>query len=262
MLDMSDAKEDQAVLTEAREGVLVITLNRPHRRNALNPAVGKGFAAALEQLDTTPDLHAGVLTGTGGHFCSGMDLKDTPLDEDIDEFERSFRPMLINASKKPLIAAVEGYAVAGGWELALACDMIVASEAARFGLPEVKVGLVAQGGALLWLPRRIPYHLAMELCITGRMIDAPRAAEIGAVNAIAPEGAALERALELAAEVAANAPLAVVATKQVVKRSYDWTADDEWERQEEFAMPVFHSADAAEGSLAFAEKRPPRWHGR
>jgi enoyl-CoA hydratase len=170
--------------------------------------------------------------------------------------------MLIDGSKKPLIAAVEGYAVAGGWEMALSCDLIVASEAARFGLPEVKVGLVAQGGALLWLPRRIPYHLAMELCITGRMIDAPRAVEIGVVNALAPEGTALDRALELAAEVAANAPLAVAATKQVVKRSYDWSAAEEWDLQEELATPVLHSEDAAEGSLAFVEKRPPRWTGR
>jgi enoyl-CoA hydratase len=259
---MSDKTEEQAILTEPRDGVLVITLNRPHRRNAMNPAFGRGYAAALEQLDSSPDLHAGVLVGAGDHFCSGMDLKDTPGEDEIDEFERSFRPMLIDGSKKPLIAAVEGYAVAGGWELALSCDMIVASEGARFGLPEVKVGLVAQGGALLWLPRRIPYHLAMELCITGRMIDAARALEIGAVNALAPAGAALDRALELAGEVVANAPLAVAATKQVVKRSYDWHAADEWERQEEFAMPVFHSEDAAEGSLAFAEKRSPRWTGR
>lgn len=259
---MSDKNEEQAVLTEARDGVLVITLNRPHRRNAMNPALGDGYAAALELLDSSSDLHAGVLTGAGGHFCAGMDLKDQPPEDEIEEFERSFRSMLIDGSKKPLIAAVEGYAVAGGWEMALSCDLIVASEAARFGLPEVKVGLVAQGGALLWLPRRIPYHLAMELCITGRMIDAPRAVEIGVVNALAPEGTALDRALELAAEVAANAPLAVAATKQVVKRSYDWSAAEEWDLQEELATPVLHSEDAAEGSLAFVEKRPPRWTGR
>jgi len=259
---MGTEGQQDAVLTERRDGVLVITINRPHRRNALTADVGTGLRAAFDLLDRASDLHAGVVTGAGGHFCAGMDLRDTPLDEDIDEFERTFQRILIDAARKPLIAAIEGYAVAGGWELALACDMAVAGESARFGLPEVKVGLVAQGGALLWLPRRVPYHLAMELCLTGRMVEAPRVAAIGALNDVVADGTALDRALEIAAEIAAAAPLAVVATKQVVKHSYGWAAEDEWQRQEELAMPVFHSADAAEGASAFAEKRPPRWEGR
>jgi enoyl-CoA hydratase len=259
---MESDMNEQVVLAEARDGVLVITINRPHRRNALTADVATGLRAALERLDDSPELHAGVITGAGGHFCAGMDLRDTPLDDEIDEFERNFQRILANPADKPLIAAIEGFAVAGGWELALACDLAVAGEGARFGLPEVKVGLVAQGGALLWLPRRVPYHLAMELCLTGRMIDARRVEQIGALNAVVPDGTALTRAIELASEIAANAPLAVVATKKVVKRSHAWPEEEEWQRQEELAMPVFHSADAAEGAAAFAEKRPPRWEGR
>jgi enoyl-CoA hydratase len=259
---MENSRNEPSVLAEASDGVLVITINRPHRRNALTADVATGLRAALARLDDSPDLHAGVITGAGDHFCAGMDLRDTPLDEDIDDFERDFQAILANPCDKPLIAAIEGYAVAGGWELAMACDLIVAGAGARFGLPEVKVGLVAQGGALLWLPRRIPYHLAMELCLTGRLIDAGRVEEIGGLNDLVPDGSALARATELAAEIAANAPLAVVATKKVVKRSHAWPEEEEWQRQEELAMPVFHSADAAEGAAAFAAKRPPRWEGR
>jgi enoyl-CoA hydratase len=259
---MENGQNGPTVLAEASDGVLVITINRPHRRNALTADVGVGLRAALTRLDESPDLRAGVITGAGGHFCAGMDLRDTPLDEDIDDFERDFGAILANPCEKPLIAAIEGYAVAGGWELAMACDLIVAGAGARFGLPEVKVGLVAQGGALLWLPRRVPYHLAMELCLTGRLIEAERVKEIGGLNDLVDTGGALARATEIATEIAAAAPLAVVATKKVVKRSHAWPEDEEWQRQEELARPVFHSADAAEGAAAFAAKRPPRWTGR
>jgi enoyl-CoA hydratase len=259
---MENSQNQQSVLAEERDGVLVITINRPHRRNALTADVAVGLREALSRLDGSSELRAGVITGAGDHFCAGMDLRDTPLDDEIDEFERDFGRILADPAEKPLIAAIEGYAVAGGWELALACDLIVAGEGARFGLPEVKVGLVAQGGALLYLPRRVPYHLAMELCLTGRLVDARRVERIGGLNDIVPDGSALERAIELAAEIAAAAPLAVVATKKVVKRSHAWPEEEEWERQAELAMPVFHSADAAEGAAAFAEKRSPRWQGR
>jgi enoyl-CoA hydratase len=258
---MSSASSAAVVLTEIRGEVLVITLNRPHRRNALSAPVAPALRDAFAELDATPGLRAGVVTGAGEHFCAGMDLKDTPLDDEIDEFERTFQRILADPADKPIVAAVEGYAVAGGWELALACDLVVAGAGARFGLPEVKVGLVAQGGALLELPRRIPYHLAMELCLTGAMVGAPRAAEIGAINAVVADGAALEAAIALAVEIAVNAPLAVVATKQVVKNSHGWPVEEQWARQEALASPVFHSADAAEGALAFAEKRAPRWRG-
>jgi enoyl-CoA hydratase len=250
------------VLTEARGETLVITIHRPHRRNALTRDVADGLRTALAELDDSPRLRAGVVTGSGDHFCAGMDLRDTPLDEEIDDFERTFQRILADPAEKPLIAAIEGYAVAGGWELALACDLVVASETAKFGLPEVKVGLVAQGGALLELPRRIPYHLAMELSLTGAIVGAARVAEVGAINALCAQGTALQTALALADEVTANAPLAVVATKKVVKNAHGWPVEEQWQRQEEIASPVFHSADAAEGAKAFAEKRPPRWQGR
>jgi enoyl-CoA hydratase len=259
---MENGQKELSVVTEETDGVLVMTINRPHRRNALTADVYTGLHAALARLDGAPELRAGVITGAEGHFCAGMDLRDTPLDEDIDQFERDFGALLANPCEKPLIAAIEGYAVAGGWELAMACDLIVAGQGARFGLPEVKVGLVAQGGALLYLPRRVPYHLAMELCLTGRLVEAERVKEIGGLNDLVETGGALARAREIAAEIAAAAPLAVVATKKVVKRSHAWPEDEEWQRQEELAMPVFHSADAAEGAAAFAAKRPPRWQGR
>jgi len=258
---MTPEPQQSVVLTETRGETLVITLNRPHRRNALSADVAEPLRAALAELDATPELRVGVLTGAGDHFCAGMDLKDTPLDDEIDEFERTFQRILAEPAAKPLIAAIEGYAVAGGWELALACDMIVAGEGSKFGLPEVRVGLVAQGGALLELPRRFPYHVAMELCLTGKIVGAKRIADFGGINALVPDGTALEAALTLAGEIAANAPLAVVATKKVVKNAGGWPADEAWRRQEEIASPVFHSADAKEGSLAFAEKRPPRWQG-
>ena len=162
----------------------------------------------------------------------------------------------------PLIAAVEGFAVGGGFELCLACDLIVAGRTARFGLPEVRHNVVAIGGGLFRLPRRMPYHLAMEMALTGEPIDAERAHELGLVNRLAEPGEALEGALALAAEVAANAPLALVASKRILQERGAWTRAEMWERQGEISGPVFSSEDAQEGATAFAEKRAPVWRGR
>jgi enoyl-CoA hydratase len=247
-----------AVRAEAEGDVLVVTIARPEARNAVNLAVAEGIAAALDRLDAEDDLRAGVLTGDGGTFCAGMDLKAFVAGERSHVEGRGFAGIVQGPPRKPLIAAVEGWALAGGFEVALACDLIVAARDARFGIPEVKRGLVAAGGALLRLPRRIPYHLAMELALTGDPISAERAADLGIVSRLTEPGEALAAALELARTIAANGPLAVDATKRLL------VADegDAWERQAEIVAPVFASEDAREGSVAFAEKRPPVWRGR
>jgi enoyl-CoA hydratase len=251
----------EPVLTEVSDGVGVVTINRPEARNAVNGAVARGIAAAVDELDGRADVSVLVLTGAGGTFCAGMDLKgflagDAPVVEG-----RGFGGIVERPPAKPVIAAVEGYALAGGFELALACDLVVASETARFGLPEVRRGLVAAAGGLLRLPRRIPYHLAMEIALTGEHYPAQRLAAAGLVSQVVPEGEALASASELARRVALGAPLALAATKRVVAQAGDWDSGQAFARQAEIINPVFGSADAMEGALAFAEKRPPSWSG-
>ena len=251
-----------AVLTETRDQVLVITINRPQAKNAVNGAVATGMVAALDQLDADDDLRVGVLTGAGGTFCAGMDLKAF-LSGDLPVIEgRGLAGLTEAPPRKPLIAAVEGWALAGGFELALACDLVVASETARFGVPEVKRSLIAGAGAALFLTRRIPQALALELLLTGEPISAQRAADIGLVNRLTPEGGSLNAALELAQTIAANGPLAVAVTKEIARSAPDWSADETWARQDELMQPVFTSEDAIEGATAFAEKRTPVWKGR
>jgi enoyl-CoA hydratase len=252
---------EPAVLTEVRDGVLLVTLNRPEQRNAVNRAVAEGIAAALDRLDEDGALRVGVLAGAGKGFCAGMDLKAFVAGEPVSVEGRGFAGIVQRASSKPLIAAVEGFAVAGGFEIALACDLIVAAQGARFGIPEVKRGLVAAGGALLRLPQRVPYHLAMELALTGDSIDASRAYEVGLVNRLVEPGAAVEGALELAAAIACNGPLALAASKRILVEAPGWPLAERWTRQAEINDPVRASADAREGSVAFAEKRAPRWVG-
>src|SRR5215217_4483926 len=230
---------DPAVLTEAAGGVLTVTLNRPKARNAVNRRLARGVAAALEALDADDDLRVGVITGAGGTFCAGMDLKAFAAGERPIVAGRGFAGIAQRAARKPLIAAVEGYALAGGFEVALACDLIVAARDARFGIPEVKRGLVAAAGGLLRLPRRIPYHLAMELALTGEPIPAERAHAVGLVNRLTEPGGALAAARELAAAIARNGPLAVAASKQVVQQAGDWTEQEAWARQGEITGPVF-----------------------
>ena len=252
----------EAVLTEERDGVLVVTINRPEARNAINGDVARGIAAAVDRLDGEDDLRVGVLTGAGGFFSAGMDLKaflrgETPAIEG-----RGLCGITRTPPRKPLIAAVEGGALAGGFELVLACDLVVAARGARFGVPEVKRSLVAAGGAALLLPQRMPRAVALELLLTGDPIDAERAAAVGLVNRVVDDGTAVDAAVELAGTIAANGPLAVAATKQVVQSLPSWTPEEMWERQDEIVRPVFASEDAREGSTAFAERRPPVWRGR
>jgi enoyl-CoA hydratase len=259
---VSDTVSDGVVLVEQRDGVQVITINRPQAKNALDRAVAEGIAAAVDELDASDELRVGVLTGAGGTFSAGMDLKaflrgETPAIEG-----RGLCGITQTPPRKPLIGAVEGWALAGGFELLLACDLVVAAEDARFGVPEVKRSLVAAGGAALLLPQRVPYALALEMLLTGDPLPATRAAEIGLVNRLAPSGGALDGALELAATIAANGPLAVAATKQIARATVDWSFAESWERQAEITGPVFASEDAREGSTAFAEKRAPVWKGR
>ena len=250
------------VLTEERDGVLVVSLNRPEARNAVNEALAAAVGEAMERLDESPHLRVGVITGTGGTFCAGMDLKAFVRGERPIVEGRGFAGLVERPPAKPLIAAVEGYALAGGFEIVLACDLVVAAEGASFGIPEVKRSLVAAGGGLLRLPRRIPYHQAMELALLGNHVPAPRMAEFGLVNRLVPNGQALDAALRLAGEIAANGPLSLIASKRIIVESKDWTEDDAWTRQDEIARPVATSADAVEGATAFAEKRPPVWQGR
>ncbi|MDG4668090.1 crotonase/enoyl-CoA hydratase family protein [Mycobacterium sp. 236(2023)] len=253
-------KSDAEVLVEQREHILVITINRPSARNAVNAAVSWGLADAMDFLDSTAQLYVGIITGAGGTFCAGMDLKAFSRGERVDVEGRGLgftqRPPV-----KPLIAAVEGHALAGGAEIALAADLIVAAEDASFGIPEVKRGLVAGGGGLLRLPERIPRAVAMELALTGANLAAPRAYELGLVNAVTPRGEALTTAVAMAQGITANGPLAVAATKRIIVEASDWPADRRWELQSQILEPVFASNDAREGAVAFAEKRAPHWTG-
>lgn len=255
------AMTDQ-VLTERENGVLTITLNRPAQRNALNRAVAEGVRDAVDELDSDDAVRVGVITGAGGAFSSGMDLKAFLTGETPLIIGRGLCGITQTPPRKPLIAAVEGWALAGGFELMLACDMVVAGRSAKFGVPEVTRSLVAGGGAALLLPQRVPTAIALHMLLTGEPIDALRAAEIGLVNLVVDDGTALHRACELAGVVAANGPLAVIATKQIARTGSDWTWSQAWREQEKIYAPVTMSEDAREGAQAFAEKRSPVWTAR
>lgn len=249
------------LLTETRGSVLVLTLNRPEAKNAFNAALSQALCAALDQLDEDPALRVAVLTGAGGSFSAGMDLKALLKGEQSSTAKRGGFGIMSKPPEKPIIAAIEGYAVAGGMELALCCDLIVATEASKLGLPEVKRGLVAVGGGLFRLPARIPYHVVMELALTGDLVPAQRMLELGLVTRVVQPGEALNAALELAERIAANAPLAVAATKQILRTQRAWTEAEAWSEQRKIAKPALTSQDAKEGARAFAEKRPPVWRG-
>ncbi|MEV0945123.1 crotonase/enoyl-CoA hydratase family protein [Rhodococcus sp. NPDC049939] len=253
---------DTPVHVEQQGGVQVITLNRPEVRNAINTATAVAIAEALDQLDDRNDLVAGVITGTGGTFCTGMDLKAFLAGERPSVDGRGFAGITEKSSAKPLIAAVEGYAVAGGFEIVLACDLIVADETAVFGLPEVKRGLLAGGGGLLRLPRRVPHQLAVEWSLTGDYFSAAVAHDARLLNRLVPEGQALNEALALAKSIAKNGPLALRATKKIISEARDWNRDEEFTRMREIYEPVRSSEDAKEGARAFKEKRAPVWQGR
>ena len=244
-----------------REGsTLVITIERPGVRNALDKATAEAIAASLDELDADPAVRVGILTGAGGNFSSGMDLKAFAATGERPQVkDRGLAGLTEAAPAKPLIAAVEGYALAGGCELALACDVIVAGESASFGIPEVKRGLIAGSGGLLRLGERIPPSIAIEHALTGRPMSAPEAHRWGLVNKVVRDGAALEAARALAAEIAENSPVAVRATTKVMREARRWPAEQVWPRMHAALADVLAAPDAAEGARAFVERRSPRW---
>jgi enoyl-CoA hydratase len=246
------------ILTERHGRVLLVTLNRPEARNAVDSALAHALVAAVAELDEDADLTAGVLTGAGGGFSAGMDLKAFAREGP----PKGFNQFLQNGSQKPLIAAVEGFAVAGGLEIALTCDLIVAARDVKLGLPEVNKGLFAAGGGLFRLPARVPYGVAMEMALTSDPIGAEQAHALGLVARLAEPGHAAEEALALAERIARNAPLAVAASKQIMRRTCGLSEEDAWGAQAQFIAKVFASEDAKEGARAFAEKREPKWTGR
>ena len=253
----------ELVKVEVVDRIMVITINRPEARNAINYETAQEMARAFDQLDANDQVSLGILTGAGNTFSSGMDLKafaatgQRPLVEG-----RGFGGLCERGPRKPLIAAVEGYALAGGCELALACDLIVAANNANFGLPETKRGLVASSGGMLRLPQRIPHHIAMEAILTGEMLPAERAYHHGMVNRLVEPGQAVEGALALGRIIAENGPLAVQTAKKIVMEAKDWRQADMFDLQRPRVQHIFASADAKEGARAFAEKRKPVWQGK
>lgn len=253
----------ELVLTEEINGVLVVTINRPEARNAINYDTAEQLAHVFERLDADSSLRLGILTGAGKGFSAGMDLKDFAKSRIRPRIgNRGFAGLTEAPPAKPLIAAVEGFALAGGFEMVLACDMVVAARDAKFGLPEVKRGLVPGSGGMLRLPRRLPYPVAMEMILTGDMFSADRAHQFGLVNALTEPGEALAGALSLADRISENGPLAIQTAKQIINESLDWSQQEMFAKQAPRMKHIFESEDAREGSLAFAEKRKPVWQGK
>lgn len=251
------------VTTEQDGAVLIIRLNRPEARNAVNHDCALALASAFEQLDEDDGIRIGVLTGEGGHFSAGMDLKDFAASGRRPRVAgKGFAGFTEQPPIKPVIAAVEGYALAGGFEMVLACDLVVAGKTAMFGLPEVKRGLIAGAGGLLRLPQRLPYHVAMEAILTGEPISAARMHALGLINALTEPGKALVEARALAQKIATNGPLAVQLSKQVVSQGLDWSQAEMFAKQAPFMEKIVASQDAKEGALAFAQKRAPVWRGQ
>lgn len=250
---------DDVVLTRRDGRALVITLNRPEKLNAVNGAVARGISAAMDALDEDPSLVVGVIHGAGRAFCAGNDLSAVGTGVDVPITERGFAGIAERPSRKPLIAAVEGYAAGGGFEIALACDMIVAGRSAKLMLPEVTRGLLAGGGGIMRLSRRAPRNLAAEALFTGDPVDAETLRAWGVVNRVTDDGGALEGALELAGRIAANSPVAVTATKRILDEWESWPVGEAFARQRPLVQEVTQHPDAREGARAFLEKRAPQW---
>ncbi|MBH0778760.1 crotonase/enoyl-CoA hydratase family protein [Nocardia bovistercoris] len=252
----------EPVLIERRDAITVLTVNRPEARNAINLAAAKAIESAVDEFEADDSARVLVLTGAGGTFSAGMDLVaaskgELPMTERRGPLGITARPPV-----KPMISAVEGFALAGGFELALSGDLIVAAADAKFGIPEAKRGLVAAGGGVLRLTQRLPRPIVAELAFTGNRISAERLYQLGLVNRVVEPGGALAAALDLAAEIVATAPLSAAASKRIIDESPDWSMAEGFAKQGEIALPVLASEDAAEGALAFAQKREPQWRGR
>ncbi|MET8653900.1 MULTISPECIES: crotonase/enoyl-CoA hydratase family protein [Nocardia] len=250
------------ILVERRDAITVLTVNRPEARNAINLATAQAIEAAVDDFEADDSARVLVLTGAGGTFSAGMDLVaaskgEMPITQRRGPLGISARPPV-----KPMISAVEGFALAGGFELALSGDLIVAADNAQFGIPEAKRGLVAAGGGVLRLTQRLPRPIVAELALTGGRISAARLYDLGLINRVTEPGGALAVALELAAEIVAAAPLSVAASKRIIDESPDWSVEEGFAKQGEIALPVLFSKDATEGALAFAQKREPRWQGQ
>jgi crotonobetainyl-CoA hydratase len=269
---MTEIEAEPAALYEVRGRVAIITLNRPNALNAVNAELSTAVGEGLEAAVADPDVRAIVITGTGRAFCAGADLKELAQGKSIHadgHSEWGFAGLIQHWVDKPVIAAVNGFAMGGGTEIALACDLAVAADTAKFGLPEVKRGLYAAAGGVIRLQRQIPMKRALELVLTGEGIDADTAAAWGLINRVVPAGTELDTALGLANVIAANAPLAVQISKQMVHRTWSgasewnaaWSGEDPWTANDEALTAVFTSNDALEGPMAFAEKREPRWSG-
>lgn len=257
------AKHQDTIITERHGNILVITLNRPEVRNAFNQDSANKMAAALDLLDSDESLRVGILTGSGGCFCAGMDLKAFATKGEWPNVEaRGYFGICRRSSDKPLIAAIEGFAVAGGLEVAMSCDILIAAKGAKLGIPEVKRGLAAAAGALFRLPKRIPYHIAMEMALTGDLITTERGAELGLINRLCEPGTALETALALANKISLNAPLGLSVSKQIVQGAMEYTESECWKEQAPLVEMLRYSEDSVEGATAFAENRAPVWKGR
>src|SRR3954471_16755426 len=246
---------------ERRGPIALVTLNRPEARNAISPEVSQAMAALLDEVEADDALRAVVITGRGEVFSAGADLKVVASGRanEIARGKGGFAGIVTRDFPKPIIAAVNGPALAGGFEIVLSCDLVVAADTARFGIPEVKRGLMAAAGGLIRLPKRVPLAVALELAMTGDPIDAPRALELGLVNRVVPAANVVDEAIAIAERIGENSPIAVRNSRRLVREAAEFSEAEGWTRTMELMMPVFESGDAVEGATAFAEKRPPVW---
>jgi len=254
----------EVVTLERRGNIALVTLNRPEARNAISPEVSQTMAGLLDDIEADDQLRAVVLTGAGPVFSAGADLKVVAQGgaADIARGKGGFAGIVSRDFPKPIIAAVNGAALAGGFEIVLACDLVVAADTARFGIPEVQRGLMAAAGGLIRLPKRVPLAIALELAMTGDPIDADRALALGLVNRVVAQDRVVEEAGALAERIGQNSPIAVRQSRRLVREAAELPEAEGWRRTNELMVEVFGSGDAVEGATAFAEKRPPVWKSK